>query len=131
MKRFFKICGLLFLSGVLLAGILAAVFVFTGYWAPDLYNGQIVLDDEVINWHVPPSSARGWITAWLAVWFGLIVAALAVVFAFSVAGAALLGTGLLMFSPVIVLGLLIWWLAGRKPAPSLPAANKAAQPPAI
>jgi hypothetical protein len=123
MKRFLKICGLLFLGGVLLTGVVAAVIAATGYWIPDLLDGgHIVINDEVINLSGASAGFAAWALAWLAIWFALMVAALAVLFAFSVAGAALTGTALLLLSPLILIGLLIWWLMRRQVPATLPAA---------
>ncbi len=124
MRRFLKICGLLFLGGVLLAGIIAAAIAATGYWIPDLLaDGSIVIDDEVINLSGTSAGFAAWVIAWLAIWFALMVSALAVLFAFSVAGAALTGTALLLFSPLILIGLLIWLLMRRQTPTTLPAAS--------
>jgi hypothetical protein len=51
--------------------------------------------------------------AWLAVWFALLVAFFAVLFAFGITVTVLFGVGLLLAAPFLFLGVIVWWMARR------------------
>jgi hypothetical protein len=120
MARFLKITVLLFMAGVLLCGVLAAVVVMSETWVPNLFGSAIFIDDDTITFSREAVGAGEILTAFAAVWFGFVVAALAVLFAFSVAGAALAGAAMLLLSPLILIALIVWLLMrlvpGRQPA---------------
>jgi zinc transporter ZupT len=71
------------------------------------------MGDETIAWPQSGAATSVWIIAWLATWFALVISALAILFAFTVTGGALILVGFLMFAPVLLLAGFIIWLLRR------------------
>jgi hypothetical protein len=110
MKTFFKWTAWAFGIVLLFAALAAAGIVSLGQYLPD--GATLHMGDEILTLGEGASlGVSHGLFVWLMVTFALVISFFAVVFAFSVAGLALFGVGLLLISPVLSVVLVVWLIA--------------------
>ncbi len=110
MKTFFKWTAWALGIVLLFAALAAAGIVALGQYLPD--GMSLHMGDEFITLGEGASLGAGTgLFIWMVTTFALVISFFAVVFAFSVAGIALFGVGLLLISPVLSVVLVVWLIA--------------------
>jgi hypothetical protein len=114
MKSVLRTTGIVFLAVLAITALAAVGLLIASPHVPDMGAGTIT----VFDWSVPvdrvlQEGVGTLFVAWLAVWFALLVAFFAVLFAFGITVTVLFGVGLLLAAPFLFLGVIVWWMARR------------------
>lgn len=128
MKRLAKVTVMTMIAAI---GLTFAAALLTMLFSPIFpADATITFFDEGVAMHdIPNLGVAAWLVTLLVLWLGYFIAAMAVAFALTVSGGAMLiaaaslaFAALVLVSPLIVIGGLVWWILRRKPAAPMPPA---------